>query len=95
MNNNALILLDVIPIFPFVISFPVLQVFIFIIDWPRELNKVKINEKEKKGGHWYIYIKTRQKEGISRVLWIRLKPNIKNKEVLFASKRRMVKYITT
>ena len=108
MNNNALILLDVISIFNFVISSPVLQVFIFIIDWPREWSKVKINEKEKKGGHWYIYIqkkscwksekkqnKTKQKEGIYHVLRIRLKPNVKNKAVLLASKRILVKYITT
>ena len=39
--------------------------------------------------------KTKQKEGIYHVLRIRLKPNVKNKAVLLASKRILVKYITT
>ena len=50
--------------------------------------KKKVVEKVKKN-------KTKQKEGIYHVLRIRLKPNVKNKAVLLASKRILVKYITT
>ena len=50
----------------------------------------KVVEKVKKKQN-----KTKQKEGIYHVLRIRLKPNVKNKAVLLASKHILVKYITT
>ena len=52
--------------------------------------KKKVVEKVKKKQN-----KTKQKEGIYHVLRIRLKPNVNNKAVLLASKRILVKYITT